>query len=143
MNVIQVLLAEDDPGDAPLTLRTLNHVGLSREQAFGAEDGEEAIECLRVEDRVASHLQLVLLGLKLPEVSGLEVLRFWQGQPHTRHLPAMIWGASREDRDIAESYDTGSNRYVAKPVGYPGFSRALESLVQYWLGNNLLPTPAR
>lgn len=142
--VVEILLVEDNPSDVELTLRALkehrmaNHVRVAR-------DGAEALDLLLGEDRPASEEaqppRLVLLDLKLPRVSGLEVLERMKGDRRTRRIPVVILTSSREDPDIQAAYDLGANGYVVKPVAFSDFVQAVRDLSLYWLILNQPPGP--
>ncbi len=138
---VEILLVEDNPNDVELTLRALkehrlaNHVRVAR-------DGAEALDILLGEGGVeegALPPRLVLLDLKLPKVSGLEVLERIRNDPRTRRLPVVILTSSREDPDVQAAYDLGANSYVVKPVDFEDFTAAVRELSLYWLLLNQPP----
>ncbi len=132
-----ILLVEDNPDDEELTLRALekNHIA---NQVVVAHNGEEAVDFLwgrgAYEGRdIDAQPQVVLLDLKLPRMSGLEVLRAMRGTARTRLLPVVVLTSSREDEDILQSYALGANAYVRKPVDYTQFLDAVKTLGIFWL----------
>ncbi len=132
-----ILLVEDNPDDEELTLRALekNHIA---NQVVVAHNGEEAVDFLwgrgAYEGRdIDAQPQVVLLDLKLPRMSGLEVLRAMRGNARTRLLPVVVLTSSREDEDILQSYALGANAYVRKPVDYTQFLDAVKTLGIFWL----------
>ena len=137
-----VLLVDDNADDAELTLRALARSGVS-DIVDVARDGEEALEYLLCEGR---HLhrrdeplpKLVLLDLNLPGIGGLEVLRRLRQQPRTRRLPVVVLTSSREDSDLARSYDLGANSYVRKSVDFKRFVETAHDLARFWLLHNEL-----
>ncbi len=129
-----LLLVEDNPDDAELTIRALRQ-GRIANPVTVARDGEEALAMLR---DCATLPQLVLLDLKLPKIDGLEVLRQVRADEHLRLLPVVIFTTSNEQRDIIEGYRLGTNSYIRKPVDSEQFCAAVQQLHQYWL---LLNTP--
>ncbi|HAV63546.1 MAG TPA: two-component system response regulator [Verrucomicrobiales bacterium] len=136
-NEVQVLLVEDNPRDAELTLRTLRRHHLAN-HVVHVKDGEEALEWLFGTGRhagreTAARPRVVLLDLKLPKVSGLEVLRAIRADERTRHLPVVVLTSSREQKDVVEGYALGLNSYVVKPVEFEDFSRALVELGHFWV----------
>lgn len=135
-----ILLVEDNPHDAQLTLRAFKKQGISNDVLI-ATDGAEALEMLfGSEDSEPGPLpMLVLLDLKLPKVSGLEVLQAIRSDKRTRLLPVVIMTTSREQRDIIDSYDLGANSYIRKPVGHEQFNEAVRHLGFYWLLLNEYP----
>ena len=142
-NEVEVLLVEDNPSDAELTMRALRKRNLAN-KLFHAKDGAEAIDFVFaqgpfVHRRVENGPKVVLLDLKLPKVDGLEVLRRIKSDERTRKIPVVVMTSSREDRDLATCYEYGVNGYVVKPVEFEDFSRAVSELGFYWLLLNETP----
>jgi two-component system response regulator len=138
-----ILLVEDDRDDEELTLRALRRSNI-RNEVIVARDGEQALEVLFGEgkylDREIDLLPaVVLLDLKLPKVSGIEVLRRIRSEPRTRRLPVVVLTSSRQERDRDEVYDLGANSYICKPVDFEKFSEAIGHLGMYWVLLNELP----
>ncbi len=138
-----ILLVEDNPDDRDLTLRVLRRHLLANE-VVAVADGAEALEYLfgtgaHAGRDVTDVPRLVLLDLKLPKVSGLEVLSVIRADERTRHLPVVILTSSAEEQDIAASYDRGANSYVCKPVVFGEFAEAVRQLGLYWLLLNEAP----
>ena len=132
-----ILLVEDNPSDADLTRRALAKGHISNELVV-AEDGQEALDYLRGEGaytgRATSETPLViLLDLKLPKVSGLEVLRLIRADARLRRVPVVILTSSKEEEDVGAGYDLGVNSYVRKPVDFKEFQAAIANLGLYWL----------
>ena len=132
-----ILLVEDNPSDVGLTQRALAKSHVANELVV-AEDGQEALDYLfgagAYAGREVTELPaLVLLDLKLPRVDGLEVLRQIRADDRTRRLPVVILTTSREEQDVAQSYDLGANSYIRKPVDFTQFAQAVEHLGLYWL----------
>lgn len=132
-----VLLVEDNPYDAELTVRALKKQGLANE-IFVAVDGEEALDFLFCRGRFSerdqdSPVRVVLLDLKLPKISGLEVLKEVKSNPLTSKIPVVILTSSREDSDINSAYELGANSYVVKPVDFEEFIRAVQHTGLFWL----------
>ncbi len=143
MNNKTILLVEDNPDDEALTLRALKQNKILNEVVV-ARDGAQALEYLfgasTHAGRDANNLpQLVLLDLKLPKVSGLEVLKRLRSDERTRLTPVVILTSSKEDRDLAEAYGLGANSYVVKPVDFSQFLEAARQLGLYWLVLNQSP----
>lgn len=138
-----ILLVEDNPDDRDLTLRVLRRHLLANE-VIAVADGAEALEYLfatgAYADRDPLELpRLVLLDLKLPKVSGLEVLARIRADERTRRLPVVILTSSGEEQDITKSYDLGANSYVCKPVVFGEFAESVRQLGLYWLLLNEAP----
>jgi two-component system response regulator len=136
-NVIEILIVEDNPRDAELTLRALKKNNLAN-SLFVAEDGSEALDFFfcrgKFEGRSFDNPpKVVLLDLKLPKVSGLEVLRAVKKDKRTMHIPVVVVTSSREEPDMKEAYELGVNSYVVKPVDFDQFLNAMSSLGLYWL----------
>ena len=140
---VEVLLVEDNPRDAEMTLRTLRKRNLAN-NVVHVKDGQEALDWLLgtvpQSGRDAKPLpKVVLLDLKLPKVDGLEVLRAIRADERTRLLPVVVMTSSKEQRDVIETYKLGVNSYVVKPVDFEGFSAAVAELGHYWLLVNQEP----
>jgi two-component system, response regulator len=142
-----ILLVEDNPDDAELTIRAFARHKMANEVVV-ASDGEEALDYLFAtgthKDRPADALPtVVLLDLKLPKVTGLEVLKRMRSDERTRRLPVVVLTSSNEERDIIASYDLGANSFVRKPVDFAEFIDAAQQLGMYWLMLNEMPDQAR
>lgn len=140
---VDVLLVEDSPRDAELTLRALKKRNLAN-RILRVCDGAEALDwifgCGDYAGRdVAQKPKVILLDLKLPKVDGLEVLRRIRADERTRLIPVVVLTSSREQRDVVESYKLGVNSYIVKPVSFENFSAAVAELGHYWLFVNVEP----
>lgn len=136
-NEVEILLVEDNPNDAELTLRALKKHHLAN-KVLHVKDGAEALEFLFAngaydQRKVENVPRVILLDLKLPKVSGLEVLRKVKSDERTRVIPVVVLTSSREDRDLAECYALGVNSYIVKPVEFENFVRAVSDMGFYWL----------
>ncbi|MFN2425118.1 MAG: response regulator [Candidatus Binatia bacterium] len=138
-----VLLVEDNPNDELLTLRALRKENIAN-RVVVLRDGQEAVDFLfgtgAHADRDLSILpQVLLLDLKLPKLSGLEVLERIRTDDRTRTLPVVILTSSAMDRDIVDGYRLGANSYVQKPVSADEFKEAVQRLGLYWVLVNKVP----
>ncbi|HUY12664.1 MAG TPA: response regulator [Terriglobia bacterium] len=130
---MEVLLVEDNPADLELTLYELRHRHLAN-AIHVARDGEKALEFLFGGDGSQSlSVKLVLLDVRLPKVDGLEVLRSIRSNERTKTLPVVMLTASKEERDLLESYHLGVNAYMRKPVDFGDFRRIVQQIGMSWL----------
>lgn len=131
----RILLAEDDPKDVELTLSALGDYNVANEVVV-VGDGEEVLDYLYrrgvFEDRAGGNPVVMLLDLKMPKVDGLEVLRAIKTDDKFRTLPVVVLTSSREESDLAESYQLGANAYVVKPVDFHEFVDAVKQLGVFW-----------
>jgi two-component system, response regulator len=140
---VDILLVEDNPNDAELTLHAFRKHKLTN-RIHLVRDGAEALEFIfgtgAYADRdLSEQPKVILLDLKLPKVDGLEVLRRIKGDPTTRAIPVVMLTSSREDRDVIEGYRLGVNSYIVKPVDFDQFTDAVRELGMYWLLLNKPP----
>ena len=127
---VEILLVEDNPNDVEMTLHALKRSGLTNRIRV-MRDGAEALEFLFANG--AELPKVVMLDLKLPRVDGIQVLRAVRADPRTRTIPIVVLTSSREERDIAQTYDLGANSYIVKPVDFEQFSEAVRQLGLYWV----------
>lgn len=142
-----ILLVEDNPDDEVLTLRALKKNSILNEVVV-ARDGQEALDYIFGRNQhagrdVSDWPAIVLLDLKLPKIGGLEVLREIRADARTRAIPVVVLTSSKEDQDVAESYNLGVNSYVRKPVDFAQFLEAVKQIGLYWLLLNEPPVPPR
>ncbi|MCX6306687.1 MAG: response regulator [Bacteroidetes bacterium] len=140
---IDILIVEDNPSDAELTIRAMKKGNLAN-HIFVAENGEEALDFIfsrgKFSERDKSKtLKVIFLDLKLPKVSGLEVLKVVKSTESTKMLPVVIITSSKEDPDIQEAYALGANSYIVKPVDFDSFIHAISTTGLYWLQLNVPP----
>ena len=145
-DVAEILLAEDNPNDVELTLRALQKANLAHRIEV-VRDGAEALDFIFCTGAYAHRSrengpQLILLDLKMPKVDGLEVLRRVKSNPHTRVIPVIVLTSSREERDIAQSYQLGANSYLDKPMNFTQFAKAVRQLGFCWPQLNQPPVIA-
>ena len=138
-----ILLVEDNPDDAALTLRALKKNNITNKIVV-ARDGVEAIDYLFDTGMNAGcdhNLlpEVVLLDLKLPKMDGFEVLARLRADERTKLLPVVILTSSKEEEDIARGYNLGANSYIRKPVDFEQFLEAVRQLGLYWLILNEQP----
>ena len=143
----RILLVEDNPNDVELTLEALAEHNLANSVVV-ARDGEEALDYLfyrgMFAGRPAGNPVVILLDLKLPKVSGHEVLRAIRADNKLKMIPVVILTSSREEQDLIEGYRNGVNAYVVKPVDFSDFLEAMKSLGVFWaVINEAPPGPGR
>jgi len=140
-NIIEILLVEDNPSDAELTLLALKKIHIAN-KVFLVNDGDEALDFLFARGKFTGREQdknpkVILLDLNLPKVSGLEVLRSIKTSEKLKNIPVVVLTSSKEDLDIRQCYELGANSYVVKPIGFENFLKAVSELGIYWLLVNL------
>lgn len=143
MNSKTILLIEDNPSDIELTKRALQKARIMNSLVV-TEDGQEALDYLFGTGPYAGRdtreqPAVILLDLKLPRIDGLGVLKRIRENPLTHRQPVVILTSSKEDHDIAASYDLGVNSYIRKPVDFCQFAEAIQHLGLYWLVLNEIP----
>ena len=147
---VEILLIEDNPHEAELTILSLKKHHLSN-KLFHIDDGAEELDFLFSRGKYADnkqmpHPKLILLDLKLPKVDGLEILRQVKTDERTRIIPVVVLTSSKEEKDIIESYKLGVNSYIVKPVNFDTFAKAIAELGFYWMLLNqepFLPVPEK
>jgi CheY-like chemotaxis protein len=144
---VEILLVEDNPTDAELCIRALKKSNLANSLVW-VKDGAEALDFIFAtgaysDRKVACPPKVVLLDLRLPKVDGMEVLRRVKADERTRAIPVVVLTSSKEDRDIAESYQLGVNSYISKPVEFDSFAKTVSELGMYWLLVNRPPVTTR
>jgi len=136
---IDILLVEDNPRDAELTLRGLKDQKVAN-QVTWVKDGEEALDYVfrrgRYAGRTSSGPRLILLDLKMPRVDGMEVMREIKNNDQTRRIPVVIMTSSREEKDIADTYNLGANSYIVKPLDFESLAEVARQAGFYWLAIN-------
>jgi CheY-like chemotaxis protein len=141
----RILLAEDNENDVELTLNALKESRLSNEVEV-VRDGAEALDYIYQRGNYSGQEHdlpcVVLLDLKMPRVDGHEVLRQLKSDPILRQIPVVMLTSSREEKDLAMSYDLGVNAFVVKPVDFDQFIQAIRTLGVFW-GILNEPPPAK
>jgi len=146
VSVKRILLVEDSPNDAELTLEALFEHNLANEVKW-VKDGEEALDYLYLRGahagRAGNNPALILLDLKLPKVDGLEVLQTIKSDDNLKIIPVVVLTSSREESDLITSYQLGVNAYVVKPVDFHDFMQAVKELGIFWAIINEPPPVSR
>ncbi|HBU69335.1 MAG TPA: two-component system response regulator [Elusimicrobia bacterium] len=137
-NVVEILLVEDNPQDVELTLRAFKKNNLSN-RIHVAKDGAEALDFIFSNNTNNKILKFIMLDLKLPKISGIDVLRRIKSDESTKTIPVVILTSSKEEFDITECYKYGANSYIVKPVDFAKFTQAVSDLGLYWLLINQPP----
>ena len=141
--IIEILLVEDNPNDVELTLRALSKNNLAN-RVHVVTDGVEALDFIFAKNNYSERdindtPKVILLDLKLPKVSGLEVLKQIKSDKKTKTIPVVVLSSSKEESDIIESYQLGVNSYIVKPVNFDQFVKSVSELGLYWILLNERP----
>jgi CheY-like chemotaxis protein len=135
VNIRHILLAEDDPRDAKLTLAALTEYNVAN-RVFVVHDGEAVLDYLycrgKFEGREGRNPVAILLDLKMPKVDGIEVLKVIKDDENLKTIPVVVLTSSCETPDVAECYEHGVNAYVVKPVDIGEFAKAVKQLGGFW-----------
>jgi two-component system response regulator len=136
-NEVEILIVEDNPNDAELTIRALKKQNLAN-NLIHLIDGAQALDFIfgtgdYSQRNINNIPKVILLDLKMPKVNGLEVLEKIKSDPRTKAIPVVILTSSAEDPDIKKSYDLGANSYIVKPVEFDNFARTVSDLGLYWM----------
>lgn len=138
----RILLAEDNADDVELTLAALEENGLAS-QVMVLRDGSEVLDYFYHRGdfaaRPVGNPCVLLLDVKMPKVSGLEVLRVLKRDEKLRAMPVVMWTSSREEGDLIQSYELGANAYVVKPMEFAQFAQAVKYLSFFWISINEPP----
>ncbi len=138
-----ILLAEDSPADAEMAIDALREANLAN-PIVHVEDGIEAMDYLLRRGKFANRAEglpaVILLDIKMPRMDGIEVLREVRGSDALKHLPVVVLTSSREETDLARSWDLGVNAYVVKPVDSEQFFNAVKTLGRFWAVLNETPS---
>jgi two-component system response regulator len=144
---VDILLVEDNPYDAEMTIRTLKKKNLTN-SLIHLKDGAEALDFLFTKGdyegrKISQNPKVILLDLKMPKLNGIQVLSTIRQDERTREIPVVVLTSSREDPDIRECYRLGVNSYIVKPVDFDKFIDAVSLLGLYWLLLNQPPVSDR
>jgi len=134
---VEILFAEDSVDDAILTIRALIKSGFTN-KLHHVKDGAEALDFIYCRGIYASrnskqNPKLILLDLKMPKVTGIQVLEKVKSDPNIKSIPVVILTSSKEDPDIKKCYDLGANSYIVKPVDSNNFFNAIKEIGLYWM----------
>ena len=134
---VEILVVEDNQEDAELTIRALTKQRLAN-KIVHLMDGAEALDFIYAQGNYVGRdinqvPKVILIDLKMPKVSGLEVLKQIKSDPRIKMIPVVILTSSAEDPDIKEAYDLGANSYIVKPVDFNVFFKTVADLGLYWL----------
>lgn len=143
-NDAEILLVEDSIDDATLTIRALTKSGFTN-KLYHVKDGAEALDYLYCNGIYASrnelkHPKLILLDLKMPKVTGMQVLEKIKSDPDLKSTPVVILTSSKEDPDINKCYKLGANSYIVKPVDSDKFFLAIKEIGMFWMILSELPS---
>ncbi|TXT20756.1 MAG: response regulator receiver [Gallionellaceae bacterium] len=141
--LVEILLVEDSPTDAELTITTLKENHLANHLVW-VKDGAEALDFIFVRGAYTGRdmekpPKVILLDLRLPKVDGMEVLQILKSDENTMKIPVVVLTSSKEEMDVAKSYQLGANSYISKPVEFDEFARKVKELGLYWLLVNQPP----
>jgi CheY-like chemotaxis protein len=134
---VEILFVEDNIDDATLTIRALTKSGFAN-KLYHVKDGAEALDFIYCKGMYASrnikeHPKLILLDLKMPKVSGMQVLEKVKSDPDLKSIPVVILTSSKEDPDVKKCYALGANSYIVKPVDSNKFFEAIKEIGLYWM----------
>lgn len=136
MEQIEILLVEDNVYDAELTIQALREGNIVN-KIVHLTDGADALDFIyckgKYAERKCVHPKLILLDIKMPKVTGIEVLQELKADDDTKHIPVVMLTSSNLDPDIEKCYALGVNSYVVKPVGFDDFTKAVNQLGMYWM----------
>jgi two-component system, response regulator len=143
-NLVEILLVEDNAHDAELAIHALRKNNISANITH-VKDGAEALDFLfgagkYKERNTEAKPRLILLDLKMPKVSGLEVLEKLKAHSLTKKIPVVVLTSSRENPDVEKAYLLGANSYIVKPVDFENYRKTLTDLGIYWILHNNPPS---
>ncbi len=139
---LKILLVEDNPEDILIAERALTKANMKeKSELFIVRDGQEALDFLYRQGQYenAPRPDLILLDLKLPKVSGHEVLQKIKDDEHLRRIPVIVLTISEREEDMVKAYDSGASGYITKPPSSAEFARVIETVLDYWRISELPP----
>lgn len=139
-----IVLVEDNPNDAEITIRSLKKHHLANKLVW-LKDGVEALDFLLAKGEYASRdindtPKVIFLDLKLPKIDGMEVLADIRKNEVLKQIPVVVLTSSKEEQDVVKSYNLGVNSYIVKPVEFENFAKAIAEVGFYWLVTNTTPS---
>ena len=139
---VEILLVEDSDADAELIIRALRKANVVN-RLVRVRDGVEAVEFVfrsgAFKDRGAGNPRLIMLDLKMPRMSGIDVLRRLKSDEASKNIPVVVLTSSAEAQDVQESYKFGVNSYLVKPVAFSDFTNVVAHTGLYWAVMNKIP----
>jgi two-component system response regulator len=136
-NAIDIILVEDNPDDAKLSIRALKKGNLAN-NLLHLWDGEEAIQYLN-QNKQNNLPKLILLDLKMPKIDGIELIQYLKNDDLLKTIPIVVLTSSKENKDIQKAYELGANAYIIKPVEFEKFARAVSEIGVFWMIINQPP----
>lgn len=138
-----ILLVEDNPSDARLTIMALEERKLAN-KIVHVKDGQEALDYIFAQGTFSNRIMedfpsVILLDLKMPKVSGIEVLQKIKSDERTKRIPVVVFSSSQEDPDVQACYNLGVNSYIVKPLDFDTFMKVVSEMGLYWMLINHLP----
>ncbi|MEO9965129.1 MAG: response regulator [Reichenbachiella sp.] len=139
-----IVLVEDNPNDAEITIRSLNKHHLANKLVW-LKDGVEALDYLLAKGQYADRNikdmpKVIFLDLKLPKIDGTEVLKEIRASDTINKIPVVVLTSSKEEQDVVKTYNLGVNSYIVKPVEFENFAKAIAEVGFYWLVTNTTPS---
>lgn len=131
---LNILLIEDDVIEVMKFNRVLSTLGLNH-KIIEANNGEEALEILKVKDTIPD---IIILDLNMPKINGIEFLTILKNDSYLRYIPAIILTTSNNHRDVLECYKIGIAGYVLKPLKYEDYVDRIKKTLEYWSSNELI-----
>lgn len=130
----KIVLAEDDLLDKELALSTFRSINIQNE-ILHFDNGQSALDYV-LDTNNAKDIGLIILDLKMPKLTGIQVLKSLKENLNTKHIPVVIMSSSKESRDVTECYSLGANSYIVKPVDVIKYQENIKNIGAYWLRTN-------